>query len=176
MRARRSFPCLHGQQPASRLGQGVRGVRVAIPLDERRKAAASREMAIGGNSDPPAIRTARGGEHFDPVGRAPRILLDRIGSLDPVNERGTLLEPFRHLGAIQPEPARAAGSGRPGVDRDDFEVYALAELQEAVMRSHEGMLAAGNGGDAQPRLDPARAFVERARRDDDMVEERADRI
>ncbi len=38
------------------------------------------------------------------------------------------------------------------------------------MRAHEGVPAARRDGHAQPRLEPGRAFLERARRDDQVIE------
>jgi hypothetical protein len=62
------------------------------------------------------------------------------------------------------------GRGASGIDRDHLEINPRAELEQPVVGAHERMFSAGHRGDPQSFLHPARALVERARRDDQVVD------
>src|SRR5206468_315662 len=68
------------------------------------------------------------------------------------------------------EPAWPLRRGSGRVDGDHLEEASRAEREQRIVRAHERVLAARHGRGAEFLLHPARALLERARRDDQVVE------
>jgi hypothetical protein len=175
---RRSERC----QGHARGGHPVGGMRTG-PFDEAGHGAMAQPVAIPPHGDLPTQDAVRRlALEVDQLARvapcgaqrgggSPRISATRDEMDEPRLARDRRLQ----AAVVEVEPASPAGIGRERVDRDDLQVRGGmgwgADREHPVVRSHQAVLAAGAGRDAERGLAPCLPLVERLRGDDQVVDE-----
>lgn len=159
---RAGMPQLELQERAAPILQFLRWM-AGVPLDERRRDTVERHSAVRGNRELPLIRSSRHG-----FGLAQR----SRGGPDVVGPGNPGRKARRGLASIEPEPAGPSRRRCHRVRGNDFEIQGRAELEQAVMRSHTLVLAAGLRYHAERLAHVLDAGGKRRRGDDEVVDYR----
>ena len=70
---------------------------------------------------------------------------------------------------VKPEPARPARRRRHGVDRDQFEIEAVTQAEQAIVGAHALVFAARRKRDSELMFQPRRAGIEVADGENKMI-------
>jgi len=139
----------------------------ATPFNERGRHSVEREAAIRGDGDFPMQHATA--HRFDIAQnrrrrgrRGPNI----VGSTYPRCQPRCGVRAF----PIELEPARAIGTRRGGIDRNDFQIHGIAEPQQAIVRPHALMCSPFLGRNSERVADVFHAGFQRRRRDDYVVD------
>ena len=147
--------------------ESVRRMGIRLPFDERGCDTAERQGSVCGNGDLPIERpTAHCFNGAQGNQRRRRRGVNVVGSADPGCEARCRVRAFY----IELEPTRAIGISGGGVNRDDFEIQAIPESEQAVVSPHARMLTSGFRRHAEGVPNVLRADLKRRSGDDYVVD------
>ena len=138
-----------------------------MPFDERWRDAVERQAAISGNGDLPIqLSAAHGFNIAQRMHGRSHCGADIVGSTDPCRQSRCQMRGF----LIELEPARPIRARGSRIYRNDFEIEAIAEPEQAIVSPHARMLTAGLRHNSQGVADVLHAGLQRRRRDDYVVD------
>jgi hypothetical protein len=164
---------LQFHEAAAGIRQPRCGMKGHIPLNQGWQEAGTRQVTVGWNRNAPAIVTALHGYDFTQVfDTRRRIASNIVAARHPMYQARAICR--QQIGSIEPEPARPGRRWRLRIDGDQFKVKVVAQTQQAVVRTHAGMLAAISQLDPEALFEPSGTEGEIARSQNEVIRCRQD--